>query len=167
MEVIIKHAGNIIIDSYLATQILSVLQQKYAMVFAEPGFPVVCDNCQLYKHRIRMKDKYSDPLHHDIYPLDIHELEELEETLNIQLDSYQIIPFDCFYGAPILYAQKKNGKLQLCIDYRALNKQNVLGYYLLPREDDLLYWLYGAHVFLHLDLKDGCHQLLVTPEDWY
>ncbi len=42
------------------------------------------------------------------------------------------------YGAPILFAKKKEGSLRMCIDYRALNTNTILDRYPLPRIDDLL-----------------------------
>ena len=42
------------------------------------------------------------------------------------------------YGAPILFAKKKDGGLRMCIDYRALNSQTKSDMYLLPRLDELM-----------------------------
>ena len=42
------------------------------------------------------------------------------------------------YGAPVLFVQKKDGSLRMCIDYRALSKITVQDRYALPRIDDLL-----------------------------
>ena len=39
--------------------------------------------------------------------------------------------------APVLFVDKKDGKLRLCVDYRALNKVTVKNSYPLPRVDDL------------------------------
>ena len=97
----------------------------------------------------------------------MHELEELKKTLTTWLDSNRIAPSDSPYGAPILFAQKKNGKLQLCVDYRALNKQTISDSYPLPRWDEMLQRLRGAHVFSRLDLRHGYHQLPVAPKDKY
>ena len=70
------------------------------------------------------------------------------------------------YGAPILFAKKKDSdKLRMCIDYRALNKNTVLDRYPLPRIDSLLAQLQGARVFSKLDLRDGYHQLPMARAD--
>ena len=73
-----------------------------------------------------------------LYPLDQHELEALKEQLAELLDSGRIRHSSSPYGAPILFAKKKDStKLRMCIDYRALNKQTVLDRYPLPRIDEL------------------------------
>jgi Reverse transcriptase (RNA-dependent DNA polymerase) len=69
------------------------------------------------------------------------------------------------YGTPILFVQKKDGTLRMCIDYRALNKLTVKNRYPLPRIDDLFDKLKGAQVFSTLDLTSGHHQIRITPED--
>ena len=61
------------------------------------------------------------------------------------------------YGAPILFAKKKDGRLRMCIDYRLLNQQTKNDVFPLPRIDELLSRLDGARVFSKLDLRDGYH----------
>jgi hypothetical protein len=41
------------------------------------------------------------------------------------------------YGSPVLLVNKKDKKLCMCIDYRALNKITIKNNYPLPRIDDL------------------------------
>ena len=41
------------------------------------------------------------------------------------------------WGASILFAKKKDKTLQLCIDYRQLNRVIIKNRYPLPRIDDL------------------------------
>ena len=65
------------------------------------------------------------------------------------------------YGAPILFAKKKNGKLRMCIDYRQLNSNTVFDSYPLPRIDQLTNRLNGAKVFSKIDLNNAYHQLPV------
>ena len=50
--------------------------------------------------------------------------------------------------------KKKDGSLQLCVDYRELNKVTIRKKYPLPRMDDLFDQLSGAQVFSNMDLRD-------------
>lgn len=56
------------------------------------------------------------------------------------------------YGAPVLFVQKKDGMLRMCVDYRALNKLTFKDRYPLPRIDDLLDKLHGCTVLSTLNL---------------
>ena len=60
---------------------------------------------------------------------------------------------------------KKDGTLQLCGDYRQLNKMTVKNKYPLPRIDDLFDQLKGASVFSKIDLRSGYHQLTIKYTD--
>ena len=60
---------------------------------------------------------------------------------------------------------KKDGTLQLCVDYRQLNKMTVKNKYPLPRIDDLFDQLKGASVFSKIDLRSGYHQLTIKDTD--
>ena len=57
-----------------------------------------------------------------IYPLDQTELAELKKQIVELLKENKIRVSDSPYGAPILFAKKKDGRLCLCVDYCALNK---------------------------------------------
>jgi hypothetical protein len=43
----------------------------------------------------------------------------------------------CNIGAPILFVDKKDNKLKMCIDYHAFNKIMIKNNYPLPHIDDL------------------------------
>ena len=81
---------------------------------------------------------------------------ELAEV-RCQLDDYLakgfIQPSTSPYGAPILFAQKKDGTLQMCVDYRSLNKMTKKDIYPIPRIDDLLDRLTNATIFSKIDLS--------------
>ena len=81
------------------------------------------------------------------------------------MDTNRIVPSSSPYGAPILFAKKKDGKLRMCIDYRKLNENTVKDSFPLPRIDELLTRLHGAKCFSKLDLRDGYHQLEMAPQD--
>ena len=57
--------------------------------------------------------------------------------------------------------KKKDKTLQLCIDYRKLNRVTIKNRYPLPRIDDLFDQLRGARVYSKIDLRTGYHQLRV------
>jgi len=59
------------------------------------------------------------------------------------------------YGSPILFMDKKDKKLHMCIDYRALNKITIKNNYPLLLIDDLFHCLKRASYFNQIDLKSG------------
>jgi hypothetical protein len=93
------------------------------------------------------------------------EFAELEAQIRMLLKKGLIEPSSSPFGAPVLFAAKKDGTLRMCIDYRALNKRTVKNKHPLPRIDDLLDRLHGAQVFTSLDLMSGYWQLRIAPED--
>ena len=65
----------------------------------------------------------------------------------------------------MLFVKKKDGSLQLCINYRQLNKVTIKNKYPLSRIDDLFNQLIGATCFSKIDLRSGYHQLRVRDVD--
>ena len=65
----------------------------------------------------------------------------------------------------MLFVKKKDSTLQLCFDYRQLNKITMKNKYLLPRIDDLFYQLKDAGVLLKVDLRFGYHQSRIKDVD--
>ena len=61
--------------------------------------------------------------------------------------------------------KKKDDTLQMCIDYRQINKVTVKNKYPLPRIEDLFDQLKGAGVFSKIDLRSGYYQLRVKDVD--
>jgi hypothetical protein len=64
-----------------------------------------------------------------------------------------------------MFVKKNDESMQVCIDYRKLNRVTIKNKYLLPRIDDLFNQFKGAPVFLKIDPLSGCHQLKVREED--
>ncbi|WP_375618971.1 reverse transcriptase family protein, partial [Bartonella sp. AC134YNZD] len=83
------------------------------------------------------------------------ELKELKIQLQDLSDKGFIRPSTSPWGAPVLFVQKKDGTLRLCIDYRKLNRVTIKNKYPLPRIDDLFDQLKGSHYFLKIDLSSG------------
>ena len=71
------------------------------------------------------------------YCLSQEELEELKSQLDELLAKENIRQSKLPYSASVLFVDKNDGKLRLCVDYRALNKVTLKNSYPLPRIDDL------------------------------
>ena len=93
------------------------------------------------------------------------ELQELRVQLQELLDKGFIRPSTSPWGAPVLFAKKKDKTLRLCIDYRQLNRVTIKNRYPLPRIDDLFDQLSGVRVYSKIDLRTGYHQLRVRDID--
>jgi len=93
------------------------------------------------------------------------ELQEVQRQLEEYLDRGWIRPSSSPFGAPILFARKKDGSLTMCVDYRALNELTIKNRYSLLRIDELLDQLHGAKLFTALDLWSGYHQVRIHPAD--
>ena len=74
----------------------------------------------------------SEPPSKAPYRLNQKELLELKKQLNDLLSRGYIRPNKSPYRAPMLFVDKNDGKLHMCIDYRALNKVTIKNNYLLP-----------------------------------
>ncbi|GBG60360.1 hypothetical protein CBR_g4318 [Chara braunii] len=142
---------------------ITELLDAYGDVFEGPH-RVVPD--RLIHHEIILEDG-AVPLRGCIYRMSEEELSVLRPQLDDLLEKGWIRPSSSPYGAPVLFVQKKNKDLRLCIDYRKLNAQTIRNVGPLPRIDDLLKRLGGAKFFSKLDLKSGYHQLEIRQEDRY
>ena len=97
-----------------------------------------------------------------LYRMALVELQELRVQLQ---DKGFIRPSTSPWGAPVLFAKKKDKALRLCIDYRQLNRVTIKNRYPLARIDDLFDQLRGARVYSKIDLCTGYHQLRVREID--
>lgn len=105
------------------------------------------------------------PIHRPIYKLSPAELEEVKRQVDYLLDRELIRPSQSPWGAPILFAPKKDGKLRMCLDYRWLNAKTVKNRYPLPLPEELVDRLAGSKVFSRIDLRSGYWQMPVRSED--
>ena len=84
---------------------------------------------------------------------------QLTKLLNLGFIEPSTSPF----GAGVLFAPKANGKLRLCIDFRALNAITVPDTYPLPRIDEMIDNVGRSTWFTKLDLHSGFHQIRIHP----
>jgi Reverse transcriptase (RNA-dependent DNA polymerase)/Retrotransposon gag protein len=100
-----------------------------------------------------------------IYHLSPDELAELRKQLDEHLANGWIRPSTSPFGAPVLFAKKKDGGLRCCIDYRALNAITVKDRGPLPNLSELRDRVSGSKVFTKLDVKDAYHRIRITSDD--
>ena len=110
----------------------------------------------VYEYRDVFSDELSGlPPHRDVdFVIELHpstsptsmtphrmapvELQELNVQLQELLDKGFIRPSTSPWGTLVLFEEKKDKTLQLCIDYQQLNRVTIKNRYPLPRIDDLL-----------------------------
>lgn len=116
-------------------------------------------------HRIELTEGSHDPPHRPCYRMSPLELQESRRQVEDYLLKGYIQPSVSPYGAPILFARKKNGKLRMCIDYQALNGITKRNSFPIPRSNELLDSLQGTGYFSKLDLASGYHQIRIAKQD--
>jgi hypothetical protein len=69
-----------------------------------------------------------------------------------------ICPTSSAWGAPVLFAHKKDGSLRFCIDYRRLNTMIEKDANAAPLINEVLSDLHGSTIFTTMDLHNGYYQ---------
>ncbi len=147
----------------LPPQIKATLEE-YADVFPKdlpPGLPPVRMG---HEFKIDLEDEVP-PIHRPIYKLSPLELEESKKQIEYMLEHGFIRPSQSPYGAPVLFAPKKDGGLRFCIDYRWLNKKTVKNRYPIPLPEEMFDRLGGSKIFSKIDLRSGYWQVPIRPGD--
>ena len=62
------------------------------------------------------------------------------------------------YASPIVCVRKKDGSIQLCVDYWKLNAKTIPDRHPIPRMQDLLDSLHGQKLFTTLDMAKAYHR---------
>ena len=141
---------------------LRAVVAKHSEVFQAPqGLPPLRKG---HDHRIVVKED-AQPPYKNPFRLAAVEMEELDRQLRELMAKGHIRPSSSPFGAPTLFAGKKDGSRRLCCDYRGLNEVTVRDRYPLPHIGAMLDRLQGARIFSKMDLKAGYHQVRVAEED--
>jgi len=117
-------------------------------------------------HAIDLEPGFKIP-YGQIYNLSEVELRTLKAYIETNLSNGFIQRSSSSAAAPILFAKKQDGGLQLCVDYQALNSVTVKNRYPLPHISEMLDRMRGARIFTKLDLRNAYHLIRIKEGDKY
>jgi len=100
-----------------------------------------------------------------IEALSYDQLEELHRYIKQNEERGWIRRVKSGRASPIMFVKKKDGKLRLCADYRALNEVTKKDRHPLPLISEALDRLGGAKYFTKLDIKDAYHNIRIREGD--
>lgn len=100
-----------------------------------------------------------------LYSMTHQELEELQIFLDKNLARGFIQPVKSSMAAPVLFREKKDGSLRLCIDYCRLNVICMENVYPLPVMKDMLGHLAKGKLFTKLDLREAYYRVWINKGD--
>jgi hypothetical protein len=132
-------------------QLVLAKYHEYLDIFSEEKahrFP----ESRPWDHKIEMKEGFEPKLFKN-YNLTPAEKIELDKFLKENLKKGYIQPSQSPMASPFFFVSKKDGKLQLCQDYRYLNDWTVKNSYPLPLISKIIDKLKGAKYFTKLDVR--------------
>ena len=144
--------------------LIKAVLEEYSDIFPQDLPPGLPPTRMGHEFRIDLEDN-TPPVHRPLYKLSPLELEEAQKQIQSMLEHGFIRPSDSPYGAPVLFAPKKDGGLRFCIDYRWLNKRTIRNRYPLPLPEEMLDRLGGAKVFSKIDLRSRYWQMPIREQD--
>jgi hypothetical protein len=100
-----------------------------------------------------------------LYQLTESERKVLLETLDRELAAGRIRPSNSTYGSPMFFVPKKDGKLRMVVDYRAVNEVTIPDVYPLPLISQTINELGSSVYYSTFDLP-GAYQLLRVLEQF-
>jgi transposase InsO family protein len=116
----------------------------------------------IVRHRIELDDPTPFKQRHRRIPPSA--FEEVRNHLQHLLATDIIRRSRSPWASPVVLVRKKDGKLRMCVDYRALNERTVKDSHALPRIEEILDALGGNKFFTVLDMKSGYHQVEVEED---
>ncbi|KAK9401814.1 hypothetical protein NXF25_010170 [Crotalus adamanteus] len=100
-----------------------------------------------------------------MYAMTPTEVQELRRYIDQNLARGFIQPARSRITAPVLFKEKKDGSLRLCVDFRGLNAVCVEHLYPLPLMKDLLAYLGTGRIFTKLDLREVYYRVRIKAGD--
>ena len=98
------------------------------------------------------------------YRMNPFKLQKVKEYLAENLSKGFITPSQAPYSSPVLFAQKPNGDLRFCVDYRKLNAMTKRNGYTLPLMEEVLGQMNGCKHLTRLDIIAAFNKLRMHPD---
>ena len=156
------------ISSLIAKEAPSKVLAEYAD-FADVFFPdlvsEVLKHTRINDHAIELVDGCQQPPYGPIYSLEPVELETLKVYIETNLANGYIGPSKSPASASIVFDQKSDNFLWLCVNYQGLNNLIIKNWYLLLLIGKSLDRLGRAKQFTQLVLISAYHQKRIRKED--
>jgi len=115
-------------------------------------------------HAIDLEPDYK-LLYGRIYNLSKFELRTLKTFIETNLADSFIQRSSSSAAAPILFPRTKDGRLRLCVEYRALNLGTVKNRYPVPPISELLDRVHEARIFTKLKVRNAYHLIRGKESD--
>ncbi|KAG5723909.1 hypothetical protein E4T56_gene9784 [Termitomyces sp. T112] len=116
-----------------------------------------------YYHKIDLEESTS-PTFGKIYNMSKIKLQALKDYLDDMLSKGFICSSISTAGTLVLFAKKKDGFLQLCVNYWGLNKVTKKNQYSLPLIRDLVDHLCNAKIYTKIDLHSCYNNIWIALE---
>ena len=137
------------------------LMEEFADIFAADKSALGLTNETV--HSIKLKDE--TPIKQHPQQVSPPKRPHLDAEVKQMKDLGIIVESDSPWASPVVLIPKGNNEWHFCVDYHELNNQTIKDSYPLPRINDLLDVMKGAHYFSCLDLQSGFWQVRMDPAD--
>ena len=137
--------------------------QDFSDVFSKAKADTLAPH-QPYNLKITLEDGTTPP-QPPIYSLSNSKLGTLWEFIDEHLNIGFIRPSHSSHGTPILFVKKKDGLLQLCVNFQSLNRVTKKDHYPLPLITDLLDVPWKARIYTKINLQHTYHLVWITEGD--
>jgi hypothetical protein len=119
--------------------------------------------CTIKRHAINTGDR--QPICQRGHRVQIHLEKQVDEEIARMKKHGIIQESKSPWRSSLVVVPKENGKIRLCVDYRALNEITIKNTYPLPRIDEIIDSLSKAEYFSIMDATAGYHQIALEEED--
>jgi len=115
-----------------------------------------------YDHKIELTGEETPPRSR-LYHMSGYKLQKVKDYLTEHLNKGFISSSSAPYASPILFAEKKDGSLRFCVDYRKLNALTKRNRYPLPLIDETLARIQGSRYLTRLNIIAAFNKLRMHP----